>query len=69
MGGIFNNGLLFKNDRLLFSYCFLEIFVGGEGFDGGRQSRDRGSPSPPPLGKTLIISIKKTAYLCFQTEN
>ena len=30
-----------------FSYCFLEIFVGGQGVDGRGQSRDGGSPSPP----------------------
>ena len=39
-GGIFNN-------RLLLSYCFLEIFVGGQGLDGEGQSHERGSPSPP----------------------
>ena len=33
------------NNRLLFS----GIFVGGQGFDGGRQSRG----GDPPLGKTL----------------
>ena len=27
-----------------FPYCFLEIFVGGQGPDGGEQSRDRGIP-------------------------
>ena len=35
MGRIFNNRLLFKNNRLLFPYCFLEIFVGAQGLDGG----------------------------------
>ena len=29
-GGIFDNSLLFKSNRLLFPYCFLEIFVGGD---------------------------------------
>ena len=38
-GEIFNNRLLFENSRLLFSYCFLEIFVGGQGFDGGRGTK------------------------------
>ena len=32
-----------------FPYCFLETFVGGQGLDGGGQSRD----GVPPLGKTL----------------
>ena len=39
-GEIFNN-------KLLFPYCFLEIFVIGQGLDGRGQSRDRGIP---PLG-------------------
>ena len=63
MGGYLTMGYCSRTIGYCFSYCFLEIFVGGEGFDGGGQSRDGGSPSPPPLGKTLIISIKKTAYL------
>ena len=33
MAGNFNN-------RLLFPYCFLESFVGGQGFYGGVQNRD-----------------------------
>ena len=45
-GGIFNNGLLFKNNRLLFSKNFCQ----GSNSDGGGQSRERGDP---PLGKTL----------------
>ena len=28
-------------------YCFLEMFVGAQGLDGGRQSHD-GDPSSPP---------------------
>ena len=46
--GVFNR-LLFENKRLLCPYCFLEMFVGEgrQGLDGGRQSRDGGSPSPP----------------------
>ena len=53
-GGIFNNRLLFKENKILFPYCFLEIFVGGQGLDGGGQSCDRRGSSPPPLlGKTL----------------
>ena len=32
---ISNNRLLFKNNRPLFSFCFLEIFAGaGQGYDG-----------------------------------
>ena len=42
------------NNRLLFSYRFLEIFVQGQGLDGEGQSCDRGDPPvPPPLGKAL----------------
>ena len=42
-----------------FPYCFLEIFVGGQGLDGGGQSRD-GVPQspPPPLGKTLDMQTE-----------
>ena len=40
MEEIFKNRLLFENNRPLFPYCFLEIFVWG-------QSRDGGIPSPP----------------------
>ena len=28
-----------------FPYCFLEIFVRGQGLDGGGQSHDRGIPT------------------------
>ena len=48
MGGIFNNRLLFKNDRLLFSLLFSENLLEGQGFDGpGTKVVIRGSPSPP----------------------
>ena len=56
MRGDFNNSPLFKNNIPLFLYCFLEIFVGGQGLDGGRQSCDRGDALVPPPGKTLICS-------------
>ena len=39
--GIFNN-------RLLLTYCFLEIFVWGQGLDERGQSRDGGIPQSPP---------------------
>ena len=35
------------NNRLLFSLLFSGNFCGGQGFDGGGQSHDRGSHSPP----------------------
>ena len=51
MGEIFNNRLLFKNNELLLSLLFSENFcVGGQGCDGGGQSRDS---FLTPLGKTL----------------
>ena len=43
---------------LTIGYCFLETFVGGHGFDGGGQSRDRGDPPVPPQGKTLCRIVK-----------
>ena len=40
--------LLFENNRLLFSILFFGNFCGmGQSLDGGRQSRDGGSPSTP----------------------
>ena len=47
--GGFNNSLLFVNNRLLFSLSFSVNFVGGQGLDGGGQSRDsdRGNPQSP----------------------
>ena len=30
-----------------FPYCFLKIFLGGQGFDGRAQSCDRGIPQSP----------------------
>ena len=33
--GIFNNRVLFENNKLLFPYCFLRIFVGDKALDGG----------------------------------
>ena len=44
MGEIFNYRPLFKNSRLLFS----GNFCGGQGIDGGGQSRDRGIPPVLP---------------------
>ena len=38
-GGIFNNRLLFENNRLLFSLLFSGNFL-GQGLDRGGQSRD-----------------------------
>ena len=44
----FNNMLLFKNNRLLFSLLFSgNFFVGGQRCDGGEQSPDRGIPQSP----------------------
>ena len=37
--GIFNNKVLFENNKLLFPYCFLRIFVGDKALMEGR-SRD-----------------------------
>ena len=39
-----------------FCYCFLEIFVGGQGLDGERQSHDGGITPVPPLEKTLTFA-------------
>ena len=48
--GIFNNRLLFKNNRLLFSYCFLEILWGDNAWMEGHKAM---MGWIPPLGKTL----------------
>ena len=36
---------------LTIGYCFLEIFVGGQGLDGGGQGRDGGDPPVLPTGE------------------
>ena len=42
--------LLFKNNRLLFSYCLIKIVGGEQDCNEGEQIRDRGIHLP---GKTL----------------
>ena len=57
MGGNFNIRLLFKNNRPLFSFCFL---------DGGEQSHDGKIPPFPLLWKTLStlpVSLKMSVKL------
>ena len=45
---IFNNRLLFENNRLLFLLLFSGNFCGrGQGLDGGGQSHDGGIPQCP----------------------
>ena len=46
----------FLTIRYCFPYCFLEIVLGGQGLDGGGQSRD-GVPPVPPLEKTLTGAV------------
>ena len=52
---IFNNSLLFKNNRLLFSLLFLDIIMGGQGSDAREQSHDRGIS--PVRENLLHISV------------
>ena len=54
-GGISNNWLLFKSNRLLFSLLFSgNLGRGNKSYDRERQSHDRGNhPVPLPLGKTM----------------
>ena len=47
MREIFNNRYCSRTIGCCTPYCFLEIVWGEQGFDGGEQSRDRGSPSTP----------------------
>ena len=59
MGWIFK---LFKNNRLLFSYCFL---------DGGEQSHDGEIPPFPLLWKTLStlpVSLKMSVKLQYMSQ-
>ena len=37
-GGIFNNTVLFENNKLLFPYCFLKSFVGDKALMEGTKS-------------------------------
>ena len=46
-GEIFNNRLLFKNNRLLFSYCLLEIFMGDMVLMEGDKVTMGDHPVPP----------------------
>ena len=53
MGGFLTTDYYYYYLRTIghcFPYCFLEIFVGGQGIDGGEKVMMGGSP----LGKTLI---------------
>ena len=54
-GGFLTKGNCLRTIGYCFLYCFLEIFVGGQGLDGEEQSRDVGIPPVLPLGKTLMI--------------
>ena len=47
MEGIFNNVLLFKNNRLLYFLLFSGNFFGGQGFEKGKQSCDGVIPQSP----------------------
>ena len=55
-GGGVKNRLLFKNYILLFS----GTFVRGQGFDGGRQSHDRGDPPVPPPTRENPENLQKS---------
>ena len=60
--GIFNFKLLFMNNRLLFSYCFL---------DGGEQSHDGEIPPFPYYIKTLStlpVSLKMAVKLQYMSH-
>ena len=52
MGGFLTIGYCFP-------YCFLEIFVGDKALMEGDKVVMGGSPSPPPLGKTLVSEEKQ----------
>ena len=54
MGGFLTIGYCFP-------YCFLEIFVGGQGLDGGGQSCDGDPPLGETLGKLLAIQLFSTS--------
>ena len=46
-----------------FPYCFLEIFVGGQGLNGGGQVVMGGSPSPPTCRRRKgFIFLKHSLY-------
>ena len=47
MGGFLKIGCCLRTTDYCFLYCFLETFVGGQGLEGGRESCDEGSHSPP----------------------
>ena len=59
-GGIFNNRVLFENNKLLFLYCFLKNFCGGQGFDGGdKVVMGQGFPSGETEGGISYLNTQQ----------
>ena len=51
-----------------FPYCFLEIFVGGQGLDEGGQSRDGGSPTHQGKSRGGDKQTSTMGRINFQTD-
>ena len=62
-GGFLTIGDCSKRKGFCFPYYFMEIFVGGQGLDGGRQSHDGGILQSPPQYGNLEKSrnLKETS--------
>ena len=53
MGGFLTIDYCLRAIGYCFPYCFLEIFVGGQGLDGGDKVA-MGDPPVPPTRETLL---------------
>ena len=70
MGGIFTNRLLLKKNRLLYSYCFLEIFVGDKDvMEGSKVIIIPQSPHWEKLSKYLVGSFHVSYCSVFYYAN
>ena len=68
-GGIFNNSLLFKTNRLLVFYCFWKFLWGDKAFMEREKVAMGESPSFLQLGKTLGITKISTIIILIIFSN
>ena len=61
-GGFLAKGYCLRTIGYCFPYCFLELFVGGQGLDGRGQSRDGGIPQSPPTRETLWLAYRLNLF-------
>ena len=69
MGGFLTIGYCSRTTGYCFPCCFLEIFVGRQGLDGGRQCHDRGIPTVPQLGKPCWMDAKQQKHVSLRCHD